>query len=134
METLSLTLLKRTAIEAESELKEAIQLQVEKAKETSNAQAEQRRALLKDYKKDIKGSLEKYQLNDNIKNKVVSLATKEDETGRFELDKVYYKHRENPQDAADLALFLLDKEEFIKQVTNKAVSTAKKTRYGISCI
>ena len=62
-------ILEDKAIEAESELKEAIQLQVEKAKETSNAQAEQRRALLKDYKKDIKGSLEKYQLNDNIKNK-----------------------------------------------------------------
>lgn len=120
-------ILEDKAIEAESELKEAIQLQVEKAKETSNAQAEQRRALLKDYKKDIKGSLEKYQLNDNVKNKVVSLATKEDDKGRFELDKVYYKHRENPQDAADLALFLLDKEEFIKQVTNKAVSTAKLT-------
>lgn len=118
-------ILEEKAIEAESELKEAIQLQVEKAKEASKAQAEQRRSLLKDYKKDIKGSLDKYQLNDNIKNKVVSLATKEDETGRFELDKVYYKHRENPQDAADLALFLLDKEEFIKQVTNTAVSKAK---------
>jgi hypothetical protein len=126
-------ILEDKALEAETELKEAIQLQVEKAKETAKAKTEQRKAALKDYKKDIKGSLERYQLNDNVKNKVVILATKEDENGRFELDKVYYQHRENPQDAADLALFLLDKEEFIKQVTNKAVSdtklkTAKKLR------
>jgi hypothetical protein len=120
-------ILEDKAIEAESELKEAIQLQVEKAKDASSVKAEQRRSLLKDYKKDIKGSLDKYELNDNVKNKVVSLATKEDETGRFELDKVYYKHRENPQDAADLALFLLDKEEYINQVTNKAVTATKLT-------
>ena len=120
-------ILEEKALAAEVELKEAIKQQVEKAKEVAQTQADERRTLLKDYKKDIKTSLERYQLNDGMKNKVVLLATKEDETGRFELDKVYYQHRENPQDAADLALFLLDKEEFIKQVTNSAVEATKLT-------
>jgi len=118
-------ILEEKALEAETELKAAIQKQVENAKEAAQKQADERRSLLKDYKKDIKESLDRYQLNDNIKNKVVLLATKEDDNGRFELDKVYYQHRENPKDAADLAFFLLDKEEFIKHVTNKAVEETK---------
>lgn len=118
-------ILEEKALTAETELKEAVAQQVVRAKAAAQAKADDRKVLMKDYKKDIKTSLDRYQLNDNVKNKVVILATKTDDDGKFELDKTYYQHRENPKDAADLALFLLDKEEFIKQVTNTAVADTK---------
>lgn len=118
-------ILEEKANSAEAELRQALQAQVENAKQASKQKAEERKSLMKEYKKDIKEELSRYQLNDTFKNKVVALATKEDENGRFELDQVYYKHRENPKDAADLALFLLDKQEYINQVTNEATEKTK---------
>ena len=118
-------ILEEKANNAEAELRQALQSQVENAKQAAKQKTEERKSLMKEYKKDIKEELSRYQLNDTFKNKVVALATKEDENGRFELDQVYYKHRENPKDAADLALFLLDKQEYINQVTNEATEKTK---------
>jgi 5'-3' exonuclease len=55
----------------------------------------------------------------------VVLATKEDDHGRFEIDRIYYSHREDPRKAARLALFLLDEQEYINQVTREAVRSTK---------
>ena len=112
---------------AEQELRAALEAQVEQAKQIAKEEAENRKQLIKSYKKEIRANLDGYQLNDNIKNKIVKLATAQDDAGRFEMDKLYRQHRENPKDAADLALFLLDKEEFINQVTNKATEETKLT-------
>lgn len=120
-------ILEDMARKADNELRTVINAQVEQAKELAKQEAEQRKKLFKDYKKEIRDNLDSYQLNDNIKNKIVKLATEQDESGRFEMDLVYRRHRENPKDAADLALFLLDKDEFIKQVTSKAVEDTKLT-------
>lgn len=110
---------------ADQELRGAVAAQVEQAKELAKQEAEKRKSLFKEYKKEIRTNLESYQLKDTIKNKIVKLATDQDDSGRFEMDKLYRQHRENPKDAADLALFLLDKEEFIKQVTNTATENTK---------
>lgn len=81
--------------------------------------------MLKNYKKDLRNNLDQFKLNDSVKNKIVTIATKEDDYGRFELDRLYYSFREDPSKAARLALFLLDEEEFVKQVTNDAVQNTK---------
>jgi hypothetical protein len=117
--------LEEVANKAEQELRGAMQQQVERAKQLAIENSEKRKSLLKSYKKDIKDNLSDFELNENIKNKIVQLATKEDENGRFEIDRIYYSYREDPKKAARLALFLLDEDEFINQVTNQAVKNTK---------
>jgi hypothetical protein len=117
--------LEEIALRAEQELRSAMQQQVERAKQAAIENAERRKTLLKSYKKDIKENLSDFELNENIKNKIVQLATKEDDNGRFEIDTIYYAHREDPKKAARLALFLLDEQEYINQVTNEAVKNTK---------
>jgi hypothetical protein len=112
---------------AEQELRNAVQDQVDNAKRLAEEEAAKTKELIKSYKKEIKDNLSSYQLNDTLKSKIVKLATDRDDNGRFELDKLYYQHRENPKDAADLAIFLLDKEEFVRQVTNRATEETKLT-------
>jgi len=113
------------ALKAEQELRAAMQQQVDRAKQMAIENAEKRKALLKNYKKEIKDNLSDFELNEVVKNKIVQLATKEDENGRFEIDRIYYSLREDPKKAARLALFLLDEQEYINQVTNEAVKTTK---------
>lgn len=120
-------ILESKALQAKAELDEAVKQQVEQAKVQASEQAKATEELLKSYKKEIKNSLDRYELNDNTKSKIVSLATKRTDDGRFEMDKRYKEYRENPDSAADLALFLLDKEEYDKQVTNKKVTEVKLT-------
>ena len=117
--------LAQRAQEAEVDLRNAVDQQLEKARLSAEKVQENRKNLLKQYKKDLKTNLGAFQLNENIKSKIVNLATKEDEKGRFELDRLYYQRRENPEDAARLALFLLDEKEYIKQVTNSTVQEKK---------
>jgi hypothetical protein len=125
--------LEDVASKAEKELRAAMQQQVEHAKQVATDNAEKRKTLLKSYKKDMKENLSDFELNETIKNKIVTLATKEDDHGRFEIDRIYYAHREDPRKAARLALFLLDEQEYINQVTRAAVrdtklNTAKKLK------
>lgn len=127
-------ILEEIAIKAEEELRAAVQYEVDKAKQEAQMMKEERIQKLKSYRKELKNNLtNNFQLKESITNRIVTLATKEDDKGRFEMDKLYYKFREDPEKAARLALFLLDEEEFVSQVTSKAVQntkleTAKKIR------
>ena len=113
------------AQQAEKDLREALDQQLENARQAAENSKKQRKELLKQYKKDLRDNLSGFELNDNIKNKIVTLATKEDDQGRFEMDRLYYQLRENPEKAARLALFLLDEDEYVKQVTNAVVQQKK---------
>ena len=117
--------LAQIAQQAEQDLRKALDQQLENARLAAERGQQQRKDLLKQYKKDLKDNLDVFQLNENIKNKIVTLATKEDENGRFEMDRLYYQLRENPEKAARLALFLLDEDEYVKQVTNSTVQQKK---------
>lgn len=117
--------LAQKAQQAEQDLRKALDQQLENARLAAENSKKQRKELLKQYKKDLKEKLDVFQLNDNIKNKIVTLATKEDDEGRFEMDRLYYQLRENPEKAARLALFLLDEDEYVKQVTNAVVQQKK---------
>lgn len=120
-------ILESKALQAKAELDGAVKQQVEQAKIQANEQAKATEALFKSYKKEIKTSLDRYELNDNVKTKIVTSATKRNDDGRFEMDRLYKEIRENPESAADLALFMLDKEEYDRQVTNKKVTETKLT-------
>lgn len=73
------------------------------------------------FKKEVKSNLTQFELNDKAKERLVNLATKPDERGRFDIDKLYDQKKADPKQASRLALFLSDEEEFIKQVTRDVV-------------
>lgn len=111
---------------AERELRGAFEMQVEARKRAAIETQEARGKMLDDYKKDLKSQVSnQFALNDNVIKKLVSIATKSDDDGRFELDSRYSEYRRDPQKAARLALFLLDEEEYIKQVSSKEVNNEK---------
>ena len=81
-----------------------------------------RRKQLKLYRDSLSENLNKFDLNSNVKKKIVDYATKENENGSFELDTLYYNLRNNPETASELALFLIDKDTYKKQVAKEEVS------------
>ena len=127
-------ILEEKAIEADAELRKAIQTQLELRKQQAADEVIKRQELEKNYKKDLKSELgTQFELADNIKNKIVDLSTKKDENFGFGINRAYSEKMKDPKQAAELALFLLDRDEYIKQVTNKKLTdhkleTARKIR------
>lgn len=81
----------------------------------------------KAYRKTLKSALDTtFQLNDAAKNKLVDFATKAGEGNRFEFDVALMEVRRNPELSAELALWLQDKDEYVKQITNKRIIEEKK--------
>lgn len=118
-------ILEEKGLAAESELRAAVSKQIEDAKINAQNENKRKKDLLKSYKQEVKKGLSQFEMNDAMKNKVTLLATKTDDKGQFEIDKAYDEARSNPISAARLALFLLDEDEYIKQVSNKAVQSTK---------
>ena len=116
-------ILEEIAQEAHTTLREAIDnamnIELDKAKE-NKARAE---AAFKSYKKDLKDKMSQFELKDNIKSKLVDMATKINDKGALDIDERYNEARLDPEKASRLALFLYDEEEFIKQVTNREVQS-----------
>jgi hypothetical protein len=111
---------------AERELREAFEMQIEARKRAAIEHQEARKKMLDDYRKDLKGQVSnQFTLNDNVIKKLVNIATRSNEDGVFELDSRYSEYRRDPEKAARLALFLLDEDEYIKQVSSKEVKTEK---------
>lgn len=111
--------LSETAEKAEKEIRGAVNQQVEQAKKAALKAKEDNENLLKEYKKELKDNLGTFELEDGIKTKIVNLATKRDEKGRFEIDNLYFKLKNDPKEAARMALFLLDREEYNKQISKE---------------
>lgn len=107
--------------QAEKDLKQAVQNNIQKAIDAAEEAKRKKEEALKEYKKKFKESLVKFELNDKQKDKLVAMATKRGEDGFFELDKIYNEKRQDIDAATELALFLTDREEFIKQVTRNDV-------------
>lgn len=72
---------------------------------------------MKVYKKGLKTSISSgFQLTDTMIGKAVDFVTKPiDNQGHTAIDKAYSEAIKNPDMAADLALFLMNKDEFLKQ-------------------
>lgn len=120
-------LLDEKAESAESELRGALEAEVERRKEAADKVKEEREELLKNYRKDIKKSLtSQFKLNDKTVKRLVDMSTKADDKGRFELDDRYAEFRRDPEKAAKLALLMLDEEEYVKQITSEELKNEKK--------
>lgn len=106
---------------AKEELETAIKAKVDAEKQRAADNAKAMEEQMKSYRKELKENLGSFELKDSIKTKLVDYATKKDQNGQYELDKLYREHRLDPKRVAELTLFLADKEEYIKQVTKKEV-------------
>jgi hypothetical protein len=113
------------ARQATEVLKEDVKKRVEQEKQIAIESEAKRKELMKSYKKDLRENLDRFELKDPIKSKIVDLATKVNQNGKFDIDLKYGEIRRDPERMAELALYLLDREEFIKQVSNKEVQKSK---------
>lgn len=109
------------ALKADSEIRGAVSKQLEAINNQAIKDKEKKKENLKIYRDSLRENLNKFDLSDHYKRKILDTATKEDESGNFALDAVYYEMRNNPEKAAELLLFLTDKEEYKKQITKEEV-------------
>jgi len=122
------------ARQADSALREDASKRLEQEKRIAVEASEKRAEGLKSYKKSLRTKIdEKFELSDKVKSKIVDIATKVDNDNKFELDKMYGEYRRDPDKAAELILYMLDRDEFIKQITKEEVkkvqlNTSKKLR------
>ena len=113
--------LEEEALKADAEIRGAIDKQMEALNNQAVAQKEEKKKQLKLYRDNLSENLNKFDLNSNVKKKIVDYATKENENGSFELDTLYYNLRNNPETASELALFLIDKDAYKKQIAKEEV-------------
>lgn len=114
------------AKEAKGELEKSVEDYIEAQKK----QAEDLKAKLEDenkeYRKKFKSNLtQNFELKDSVQKKIVDVATKLDDKGNYEVDKLYMEATKDPQKMAKIALFLLDEDEFLAQVSRKKVTEEK---------
>ena len=103
-----------------------------KQEEIAIAEDEAYNETLKKYKSSLNEVLKnakEFELSETHRRKLLEIATKEQEDGTFELDNLIDNHRRNPIDAAELLLFLTDKDGFIQKKSKALLDEErKKTR------
>lgn len=100
-------------------------------KQEENAINEDRlyRETLKNYKSTLNDAFKtskEFELSETHRKKLVDIATKEKEDGSFELDTLIDNHRKNPLDAAELVLFITDKDAYIQSKTKALLDEERK--------
>lgn len=120
--------LSEKAVEYKASIEKAVNDLAEKQRQALEEQKKAFAEKYKGYKKSVKESVStKFQLKDDYVKKLVDYGTKLDDRNSPELlNKKYEEMLRNPEDAADLILFLYDKEEYLKQKTNKIVSEERR--------
>jgi len=113
--------LANVAEDSYNKLREAIDKKLEDELRISKENKNKAEENFKKYTSDLKEELKKFELKDSAKKKIVDFATTIKDNGKLAIDEVYNEWRMNPQKASMLALFMLDEEEFISQLTSKAV-------------
>lgn len=113
--------------------KEALEKAVSDYMETEKTKAEQRKQQFLDqfkvYKKSFKESVSsKFQVKEEYAKKLVDFATKLNNQNIPEnLHKKFFDMLNDADSASELALFLYDKDEYLRQKTNKVVSEERRT-------
>lgn len=104
---------------------------VESKKVEIQAKAEEDRKKNVEFKKSLGAEYKAFNLKDTIIKKLTSLATTQKD-GDFEIDSVYATKMEDPKEAAELVLFLTDKEMYLKhKLATGAIQEHKKFRQTI---
>lgn len=126
--------LESKAYEFKKQLDDAFDNYIKQQEQKAIDEEKAYRESLKNYKINLKSSLKtfkEFNLSDNHIKKLVDVATTELPNGKFEFDTMLDVMRSNPEDAAELLLFVSDKEAYLqaktKELLNKQnVDTLKK--------
>jgi hypothetical protein len=119
-------ILKDKAEESKELLDKAVQAQLDNIQKSAEDAKIKYKENLKSYRNQLKESLTKeFKLNDSSLKKILDAATKPDDNNTFELDAIYNSKRKNAAEAHELAMFLLNKEEYLKQKFNEEMSREK---------
>ncbi|MDC7249865.1 MAG: hypothetical protein PQJ49_08125 [Sphaerochaetaceae bacterium] len=112
--------LEAKAVEAKTEVEAAFNKQMEAINQQAIDNKERQKEALKQYRDTLSNSLKEFELTDSYRKKILDVASKQDDNGKFELDTIYSQMRQDPEKSAELVLFLTNKEEYIKQITEQA--------------
>lgn len=126
--------LESKAYEFKKQLDDAFDNYIKQQEQKAIDEEKAYRESLKNYKINLKSSLKtfkEFNLSDSYIKKLVDVATTELADGKFEFDTMLDVMRSNPEDAAELLLFVSDKEAYLqaktKELLNKQnVDTLKK--------
>ena len=119
-------ILKDKAEESKEILDKAVQAQLDNIQKSAEDAKIKYKEDLKLYRNQLKESLTKeFKLNDSSLKKILDAATKPNDNNTFELDAIYNSKRKNAAEAHELAMFLLNKEEYLKQKFNEEMSKEK---------
>lgn len=107
---------------------------VEKKTQEIKQRQEEERKNLAEFKKELSNQYKEYGLKDSLIRSLTSAAvTKKDEG--FEIDSVYEEKMQDPKEAAELVLFLKDKEAYLEmKMKDTKVGEQKKTRKVVKMI
>ena len=122
-------ILEDKAIAFKSQLDEAFNNWVTQQEQSAIEEDRKYRESLKTYKaslNEVFKSSKEFNISETHRKKLLDIATKEREDGLFELDDLIDNHRRNPVDAAELLLFITDKEAFIKAKAQKLLDEQNK--------
>jgi hypothetical protein len=117
--------LKEKALSAKEEVESAVTKAAERREQEAIELKKKAEADEKEYKKKMKSALSSYELKDSVKENIVNISTKRGENGLYELDKIYSEMVSDPEKAAEIALYFLDRDEFLAQVSSKQVQEEK---------
>ena len=126
--------LESKAYEFKKQLDDAFDNYIKQQEQKAIDEEKAYRESLKNYKINLKSSLKtfkEFNLSDSYIKKLVDVATTELADGKFEFDTMLDVMRSNPEDAAELLLFVSDKEAYLqaktKELLNKQnIDTLKK--------
>ena len=112
----------------DSVIKERMGSMVEQEKKKAEERKKEAMEMMKTYKKGLRTAVSsKFQLSDSMVSKAVDFVTKVvDKDGRVGIDVAYTNAIKDPNTAADLVLFLMNKDEYLKQMTNKSNMEVKR--------
>lgn len=94
---------------------------VESKKQEVIEDKKKRQQELKEFGKSLNEQYKNYELSDTLRRKLTNSAVKETENG-FEIDAIYEQKMQDPAEAAELILFLNDKEAYLQNKT-KGIKT-----------
>lgn len=120
------------------QLDQAFNSWMEEERERAIAEEKQNVEALKAYRSALNEALKntsEFHLTETHRRKLLDIATKDNGSGELEIDSLLDNYRTNPNDTAELLLFLTDREGYIAKKTESMLKEErKKTLKTISVI
>lgn len=121
--------LEEKAFASKEQLNQAYEASLEQQRLDAIEEDKAFKASLKNYRNSIDNVLKDRAYTDTHRRKLLDIATKVDDKGDVMLDNILNEFRRNPIDAADLLLFVTDKEGFLKANAEELLKEERKKNF-----